>query len=187
MTGTAGILRGIVRGGLTPGPHDALIEMRGQQSHRIANHLILNIGEACVERWPLTVADYNQPLGTAELKVPVKFTVRNDMYPRLYQRYKSLAPAVRTTVFLNMLNRYAELARIDPGAISAALRDLAQGQPVAQVAESAASNDAQRAEPASSKPSAPAVEVVASDVRLSEPENLADPDPDPLNDIDSGL
>ena len=186
MTGTAGILRGIVRGGLTPGPHDALIEMRGQQSHRIANHLILNIGEACVERLPLTVADYNQPQGIAEPKVPVKFTIRNDMYPRLYQRYKSLAPGIRTIVFLNMLNRYAELARVDPEVISAALRDLAQGQTVAHVAESAPSNDAQHAEPVSTNATAPTLEVAASDERPREPHIPAE-DFDPLNEIDSGL
>lgn len=187
MKETATVLRGIVRGFLTPGPHAALIEMRGQQSHRIANHLILNIGEACVERWPLTMADYNQPQGATGPVIPVKFTVRADMYPRLYQRYKSLAPGIRTLVFLNMLNRYAENARIDPAGIIAAMHDLSLANNAASGVEPPAnSQDRNEYGGASQIVSSAAPESFAPE-RPPGREEIIEPDVDPVSMINTGL
>lgn len=187
MTENVIILRGIVRGGLTPGPHDSLIEMLGHQSRRISNHLILNIAEACVDRWPLTVADYNQPRNEAVVNVPVKFTVRNDLYPKLYQRYKSLAQSIRTTVFLNMLNRYAELARVDPEGISAAMRDMEFGRNAKPEVEAASSNEVQYGTTAGNPVVAPATPPVPLVEVAEEPAVNLVPDVDPMSLINAGL
>jgi hypothetical protein len=187
MTEATSILRGIVRGGLTPGHHAALIDLLGHQSRRISSHLILNIGEACIERWPLTVADYNQPQGDTGAKIPVKFTLRNDMYPRLYHRYKSLAPGIRTTVILNLLNRYADLARVDSAGVSAALRELAQKQNDAPEAEPQTGNDVSNGKTVGHQVIEPAaVASIIADLP-KEPELDPEPDVDPLSLINSGL
>lgn len=140
------IPKGIVRGGLWPDHHAALIELLDHHpSRRIGNHLMLNIAEACVDRWPITVNDYNQAIEGGTTTKPVKFTLRQDLYPRLYNRYKSLSTSIRTTVFLNMLNRFAEMARLKPEEVTAAMHDMEQGrnaQPVVDPGPSTEHNPA---------------------------------------------
>jgi hypothetical protein len=177
---------GIVRGGLWPDHHAALIELLDHHpSRRIGNHLMLNIAEACVEQWPITLHDYNQAIEAGTTTKPVKFTVRQDLYPRLYDRYKTLPVTIRTTVFLNMLNRFADMARSNPEAVTGAMRDLEQGK---------SSKPALDPDPTSGHSGLPVQVTNVGQVVQSSPSpessdnhQLAEDDVDPMSKIHTGL
>lgn len=179
------IPKGIVRGGLWPDHHAALIELLDQHpSRRIGNHLMLNIAEACIDRWPITVADYNQAIEGGATFKPVKFTLRQDLYPRLFNRYRSLSTSIRTTVFLNMLNRFAEMARLRPEEVTAAMHDLEQTRNAQPVIDSGPST-LESPTPTTSFNAAPSPEPAP--LKANHEQANEEEDVDPLSKLVTGL
>lgn len=183
----------IVRGFLLMGHHDALIDLFGQHQRKMGNHLVLSISEACIEHWPVTLADYTPPHSNTAERVNVRITVRADLYPRLYARVKSLGSGVRTTVFLNMLNRHAELSCGAPQEVEKAMKELDAARRVqhthASQSVDQSSHDAERSTPQTwitNKGTASEVSQVTQKITTAE---IAEPvmEVDPLSMVHCGL
>lgn len=121
---TQGVGKHVVVGHLVESRHTALAEMANSLSGKLRNHFILKIAEACLEAYPITMTDYLSSRDEVGKGTPLKITIREDLYPRMYSRYKDLPHGIRSTVIMNLLNRYAELMAGAPEIVDEAVRQL---------------------------------------------------------------
>ncbi len=184
----------VVVGHLVESRHAALIEMTNTLSGKLRNHFILKIAEACLDKYPLRMSDYASTREEVGKGTPVKITIREDLYPRMYTRYKDLPHGIRSVVLMNLLNRYAELMAGAPEMVEDAVRELdAAGleegvrKASERPAETMVAHETQSPVPQVDMP--PAAEDVSSDVAspASEVGMNIQPEEDPLIGFNSGL
>ncbi|WGK63508.1 hypothetical protein QAO71_17215 (plasmid) [Halopseudomonas sp. SMJS2] len=119
-----GVAKHVVVGHLFESRHAALIEMTNSLSGKLRNHFILKIAEACLEKYPIRMSDYSSSRDEVGKGTPLKITIREDLYPRMFSRYKDLPHGIRSTVMMNLLNRHAELMAGAPEIVEDAVRVL---------------------------------------------------------------
>ena len=186
-----GVGKHVVVGHLVEARHTALIEMANSLSGKLRNHFILKIAEACLEKYPIKMSDYvssRDDVGKGTLKI----TIREDLYPRMYSRYKDLPHGIRSTVIMNLLNRYAELMAGAPDIVDEAVKlldaaSLNNGVKSIESVEAGAGQSPSQdvtAEPVVGM----SVELPNQRPEISSPETpLAIEESDPLIELETGL
>lgn len=182
----------VVVGHLVESRHAALVEMTNSLSGKLRNHFILKIAEACLEKYPIRMSDYSSARDEVGKGTPLKITIREDLYPRMYSRYKDLPHGIRSTVIMNLLNRYAELMAGAPEIVDEAVR-LLDAASLASNVRPADSVEAGQEEPAIRQAPVLPAEREPEEKPKSQPEIitpapvLAIEEEDPLIGLDSGL
>ncbi len=113
-----------VNGALIEGTHDALIELRNTYGGRHANQLLLHVGDALVERYPLMLSDMHTTPDPGHGKIiPIKIRINAQQYPRLAHAYNSIARGIRGVAMINLLNRLYVIGENDPGQVEAIVHE----------------------------------------------------------------
>lgn len=189
-----GVGKHVVVGHLVESRHAALVEMTNSLSGKLRNHFILKIAEACLEKYPIRMSDYSSARDEVGKGIPLKITIREDLYPRMYSRYKDLPHGIRSTVIMNLLNRYAELMAGAPEIVDEAVR-LLDAASLAGNVRHPDSLEAGHGESAIRQaPAVPAERVPEERLNLqpeigapAQPPAMAIEEDDPLIGLDSGL
>ncbi|WP_143038395.1 hypothetical protein [Pseudomonas saponiphila] len=117
-----------VNGALIEGTHDALIELRNTYGGRHANQLLLHVGDALVERYPLMLSDmHTTPDPGLGKIVPIKIRINAHQYPRLAHAYNSIGRGLRGVAMINLLNRLYVIGENDPGQVEAIIHERIKG------------------------------------------------------------
>ncbi|MHC5194945.1 hypothetical protein ACYSUW_14420 [Pseudomonas frederiksbergensis] len=95
-----------IREFLYPGHHDELLRVLHEHTRKAGNQLVLSVSEACVSVWPLNLSDYEPPSDKLQERDRVKFTIREDRHPNLFNLYRSIGLGSKGQIFCNLLNRH---------------------------------------------------------------------------------
>ena len=95
--------------------HDALIEFNKTYPRTVANSVIMQICDGCLEAYPPKLTDYTICEPQAGTK-PIKVTFRIDRttHPRLWRLYKKLPYGNKAAIIINIMNRHMQLAETEP-------------------------------------------------------------------------
>lgn len=131
-----------VNGVLIEGTHDALIELRNTYGGRHANQLLLHVGDALVERYPLLLSDMHAtPESGLGKSVQIKIRINAQQYPRLAKAYHSIGRGLRGIAMINLLNRLYMIGENDPGQVEAIVHERLRASSAQALASGAFRND----------------------------------------------
>lgn len=107
---------------VVPGTHGHLIEALTHYPRKTGNQFVLSLSEACIDMWPLTLADYQMAEDVNSQRV--KITINAAKYPRLFNLYQALPFGLKGITFINLLNRHLIMRETEPEKANDALTRL---------------------------------------------------------------
>ena len=119
---------------VVPGAHGHLIEALTHYPRKTGNQFVLSLSEACIDMWPLTLADYQMAEDVNSQQV--KITINAENYPKLFNLYQALPFGLKGLTFINLLNRHLIMRETEPEKANDALTRLMAAKTSMQAGES---------------------------------------------------